>query len=105
MVEAGPVLVRVSLSTGFGVGELFSAVWSFLDVDFQSASRACVLAEHVVEFARVFGIESRLDLGGVLEITSAATELDVDGVIGGGRTEVVYGCLRTEHASHDYLNY
>ena len=87
------------------MGELFSALGAFLDVDFQSAGCACVLAEHVVDPARVLRIESRLDLSGVLKVTSAAAVLDVDGVVGGGRTEVVYGCFRTEHESHYYFNY
>ena len=105
MVETGPVLVGVSLTIGFGVGELFSAFGAFLDVDLQSAGCACVLTEHVVDPTRVLRIESLLDLISVLEVASAATVLDIDSVVGGGRTEVVYGCFRTEHESHDYFNY
>ena len=91
LVKASPVLVGVSLSSGLGVSELLDAFWALLDVDFQSASSACVLAEHVVDPARVLRVESLLDLGGVLEVASAAAELNVDGVFGGGRPEVVYG--------------
>ena len=92
-VKAGPVFVGVALSVGFGVDELLSAVGTFLDVDFQSASCACVLAEHVVDPARVLRVESLLDLGGVPEVASAATVLNVDGVFGSCRSEVVYGCF------------
>ena len=102
-VEASPVLVGVTLSVGFGVGENFYAIRAFLDVDFQSASSACVLAENVVDPSRVFRVESLLDLGCVPEVASAATVLNVDGVFGGGRSEVVYGCFRAEHESHDFL--
>ena len=69
----------------------FGAIRIFQNVNFETASSACILSENVVYLALVLRVESLLDLLRVFEVASAAAELNVDGVVCCSWADVVDG--------------
>ena len=89
------------------MSKIAKTVWTvgaLLDVDFKTTSSACILSEYVVYLSRVLCVESFLDLIRVLKIASAPTELNVNGVVCGSRTQVVYSSLFASKNSHYLFN-
>ena len=76
------------------------AVGAISNVYFETACRACILSENVVYLSRVLRVESLLDLLRVLEVASAAAELNVHLVVGRSWTVVVNYSFFASKYSH-----